>query len=41
MLNGYDDIDYLLNLKESIKNFSKKLHCKVKKKKIEIMDTTA
>ena len=24
MLNGYDDIDYLLNLKESIKNFSKK-----------------
>ena len=23
MLNGYDDIDYLLNLKESIKNFSK------------------
>ena len=24
MLNGYDDIDYLLNLKESIQNFSKK-----------------
>ncbi len=24
MLNGYDDIDYLLNLKESIKDFSKK-----------------
>ena len=24
MLNGYDDIDFLLNLKESIKNFSKK-----------------
>ena len=24
MLNGYDDIDYLLNLKESIENFSKK-----------------
>ena len=24
MLNGYDDIDYLLNLKESIKNFSMK-----------------
>ena len=24
MLNGYDDIDYLLNLKELIKNFSKK-----------------
>ena len=24
LINGYDDIDYLLNLKESIKNFSKK-----------------
>ena len=24
MLNGYDDIDYLLNLKETIQNFSKK-----------------
>ena len=24
MLNGYDDIDFLLNLKESIKSFSKK-----------------
>ena len=24
MLNGYDDIDYLLNIKESIQNFSKK-----------------
>ena len=24
MLNGYDDIDFLLNIKESIKNFSKK-----------------
>ena len=24
MFNGYDDIDYLLNLKESIQNFSKK-----------------
>ena len=24
MLNGYDDIDYLFNLKESIQNFSKK-----------------
>jgi 3-isopropylmalate/(R)-2-methylmalate dehydratase small subunit len=23
MLNGYDDIDYLMNIKESIKKFSK------------------
>ena len=24
MTNGYDDIDYLVNIKEEIKNFSKK-----------------
>jgi hypothetical protein len=23
MLNGYDDIDYLMNIKDSIKTFSK------------------
>ena len=33
MLNGYDDIDYLLNLKESIKNFSKKTPLKSEKEK--------
>ena len=40
LLNGYDDIDYLLNIKIQSRHFQLKLHYKVNKKKIEIMDTT-
>ena len=49
MLNGYDDIDYLMNMKDSIQEFAKKtplikfnssLKNKMKKRPVEIMDTT-
>ena len=44
MMNGFDDIDYLLNMKSEIKNFAAKRPFKMNSlanNYIEIMDTTS